>query len=153
MMKYNNTITKSVECGPKEQKRIEVVAGIIVNDFDNPQQVLLAKRPNNKHQGGLWEFPGGKVEQGETHQQSLSRELLEELNIKVVNSQFYYQQLFDYEDKLVELNFYWVSEYSGTEEGAEGQPIRWVELAKLDECEFPEANQIIVDKLKASIKE
>jgi len=148
-----NEIAKSNVRDSQQQQRIEVVAGIIVNDFDNLQHVLLAKRAKDKHQGGLWEFPGGKVEAGETHQQSLTRELLEELNIKVISSRFYYQQLFDYADKLVELNFYWVSEYSGTEEGAEGQPIKWVELAKLDECAFPEANQIIVDKLKAAITE
>ncbi len=151
MINTDNSIKPIVQ-GSQQQKRIEVVAGIIVSDFDNLQHVLLAKRPVDKHQGGLWEFPGGKVDAGETQQQSLSRELLEELNIKVIDSRFYYQQQFDYVDKLVELNFYWVSEYSGSEVGAEGQRIKWVELARLDEYEFPEANQIIVDKLKATIK-
>jgi 8-oxo-dGTP diphosphatase len=128
--------------------RVVVVAGVI---FDHQQgglpKVLLAKRNSQQHQGDLWEFPGGKVEQDEDQQSALTRELKEELDISILQSEFYRQIVFDYSDKKVELNFYLVSKYSGVERGVEGQLIEWVPVNRLSEYQFPEANQTIVDSL------
>lgn len=128
--------------------RIQVVAGIIVkNTAGNERQVLLAKRNAKQHQGGLWEFPGGKVDTNEDHFSALQRELQEELGITIQNSQFFQEIKFDYSDKQVALNFYLISDYTGNEHGAEGQPLEWVRLSELKNYSFPEANQAIVDRL------
>lgn len=124
---------------------IHVVAAIIING----RQVLLAKRPDHKHQGGKWEFPGGKVEAHETPEEALSRELREELSIQVHPSTM---QLFEvlqhqYPEKQVLLEFWLVNEFEGTAEGAEGQPVQWFDIAELSTLTFPEANQPIVEKL------
>lgn len=128
--------------------RIQVVAGIIVkNTAGNERQVLLAKRNAKQHQGGLWEFPGGKVDTHEDHFSALQRELQEELGITIQNSQFFQEIKFDYSDKQVALNFYLISEYTGNEHGAEGQPLEWVRLSELKNYSFPEANRAIVGRL------
>jgi len=127
---------------------IEVSAGIIIIDH----QVLIAKRPDNKHQGGLWEFPGGKIELNESAQQALRRELLEELNIDVQKEQFFKRVEFDYFkenklDKRVSLQFFIVSEFTGKPKGLEGQKIKWVSVEHLNDYNFPEANQVVVKAL------
>lgn len=128
--------------------RIQVVAGIIIKgDSGKERQVLLAKRNDKQHQGGLWEFPGGKVDAKEEHFSALQRELQEELGITIQNSQFFQKVKFDYADKQVALNFYLVSKYLGNEHGAEGQPLKWVTLSELKNYAFPEANQPIVERL------
>jgi 8-oxo-dGTP diphosphatase len=131
-----------------KQKNVRVSAGIIINGSD----VLIAKRPNDKHQGGLWEFPGGKIEKSESAEQALKRELLEELNINVQQEQFFKQVDFDYFlektlDKSVSLKFFIVSEFSGEPKGLEGQIIKWVPVEKLGCYDFPDANQLVVEAL------
>lgn len=125
------------------EKIVKVVAAIICKN----DQILLAKRPNEKHQGGLWEFPGGKVEYGESNQAALIRECLEELDIKISNPKYFKKINFDYADKEVSINFYFVSKFSGNAKGNEGQEIAWVNHVDLKEKEFPEANRLIVDRL------
>jgi 8-oxo-dGTP diphosphatase len=131
-----------------EQQRVLVAAGVIIREVQNEWQVLLAKRAKEKHQGGLWEFPGGKVEASETEQESLNRELNEELNIQVVHSTFYHRERFDYPDKLVQLSFFLVTDYAGEECGAEGQQVEWVGLNQLSDYQFPQANLAVVNKLQ-----
>lgn len=134
--------------------RIKVAAGIILRQsVSNPQahqtrQILIAKRPNDKHQGGLWEFPGGKIEINESPEQALERELQEEINIGVLKSQFFQQIDFNYSDKNVSLLFYLVSEFSGELHGVEGQEVRWVFVSDLSQYDFPSANQEIVTRLQ-----
>ncbi len=127
---------------------VRVAAGIILQSSPkNIQQVLIAKRPQDKHQGGLWEFPGGKVEPTESAEQALARELKEELNISIGEPVFFKQISFDYGDKLVCLDFFQIEQYQGEALGCEGQVIRWVALEQLANYTFPEANWPIVDLL------
>ncbi len=126
--------------------RVEVAAGIILDE----DKVLIAKRPNCKHQGGLWEFPGGKIESSETLEEALSRELNEELDIQVIQCEFYKKIDFDYSDKKVSLSFCLVSKFSGNPKGMEGQIIKWVLKDELINYKFPEANQRIIDNLLMS---
>ena len=100
-------------------KRIHVAAAVI-RCVDG--QILLAKRPEDKHQGGLWEFPGGKVEASETVQAALSRELEEELGIRPSAARPLIQVRHDYPDKQVLLDVWEVSAFTGEPHGAEGQP-------------------------------
>ncbi|MCJ8169853.1 Nudix family hydrolase [Atopomonas sediminilitoris] len=122
-------------------KRIHVMAAVIVNAQG---QILLAKRAANQHQGGLWEFPGGKREAGETREQALDRELHEELGIRVTVARPLIQVRHDYLDKSILLDVWRVSGFSGEAHGAEGQPLAWVWPAALDEYAFPAANLPIV---------
>ena len=122
---------------------VEVAAGIIVRD----QQVFICKRAVTQHQGDKWEFPGGKLEAGETALEALVRELKEEVGIDVINAALFQQLQFDYGDKMVKLLFYQVDEFSGEAHGAEGQLAAWVDIANLPNYVFPAANQRIVDQL------
>ncbi|MFT0213221.1 Nudix family hydrolase [Pseudomonas sp. F1_0610] len=108
------------------------------------QQVLLSFRAKKKHQGGLWEFPGGKVEQGETVTQALKRELEEELGISVQQSHPLIQVRHTYPELTVLLDVHEVTAFLGEPSGKEGQPIKWVEQQALTDYEFPAANAAIV---------
>lgn len=122
-------------------KRVHVVAAVIRG---RDQRVLIAKRPDHVHMGGLWEFPGGKVEQGEAPLEALKRELKEEVGLAVVSAQPLIQITHDYPDKQVYLDVWEVSEFTGVARGVEGQQIEWVHAADLAAYEFPAANQPIV---------
>lgn len=111
----------------------------------NSTRVLLAKRGEHQHQGGRWEFPGGKVENGEGVLAALDRELQEELGIALKSAP---KPLIcithDYGDKHVILDVWDVFDYQGVPEGKEGQPLEWVPINCLHEREFPAANVPIV---------
>ncbi len=126
-------------------KKIEVVAAAILSECG--QRVFIAKRNATAHQGGLWEFPGGKKEAGESAVVALCRELEEEIAIKVKVSQSLIKLSHDYGDKLVELDVYKVTEFTGEPRGAEGQETCWVPLSELKNLEFPAANQAIIQAL------
>lgn len=118
------------------------VAAAVIRAADG--RVLIARRPLDKHQGGLWEFPGGKVEAGETVEAALARELAEELGIAVTAAQPLIQVRHDYPDKQVLLDVWQVTAFDGEPHGAEGQPLAWVEPAQLSSYSFPAANRPIV---------
>ena len=110
-------------------------------------QVLIARRAAKAHQGGLWEFPGGKVEPGESVQQALAREFAEELGVAVQATQPLLLQPFDYGDKAVLLDVHRITDWSGEPRGLEGQPLAWVAPAALEDYTFPAANQRILRAL------
>ena len=124
---------------------ITVVAAII---RDRRDRLCLSRRPEHKHQGGLWEFPGGKVEEGEPLERALARELDEELGMKAVRSQPFMTVRHRYPDLRVTLHFREVTAYTGEPHGREGQPVEWVPLQELSSRQFPAANQPVVTALK-----
>jgi 8-oxo-dGTP diphosphatase len=123
---------------------VRVAVGVIRNSLG---EVLIARRPVDKHQGGLWEFPGGKIEAGETCGQALIRELEEELGIEVLHSKPLIKVPFSYADKSVLLEVREVTAFSGSPSGREGQPLLWVSPAQLNEFSFPAANRPIIKAL------
>lgn len=127
--------------------RLEVVVAIITNSQD---EVLVARRAAHKHQGGLWEFPGGKVEAGERLEAALSREIYEELGISVQKAQPFMQLTHDYPDKTIILHVWQVTQFQGEAYGKEQQPIAWVPKAELLNLSFPEANQVILQRFLAN---
>ncbi|MGR6873414.1 8-oxo-dGTP diphosphatase MutT [Pseudomonas sp. HK3] len=127
-------------------KKIEVVAAAIISQCG--QRLFIAKRASQAHQGGLWEFPGGKKEHDETAEQALSRELEEEIGIKIKTTTPLIKLEHDYGDKLIELDVYRVTEFSGEAHGAEGQETKWIDLSAIDGYDFPEANIPIIRALK-----
>ena len=107
-------------------------------------EFLLARRPEHVHQGGLWEFPGGKVEPGEDIRTALDRELLEELGITAKSARRLLRVRHDYPDKSVLLDVWRVTAMHGTPHGREGQPLAWVAPNELRSYQFPQANAPIV---------
>jgi 8-oxo-dGTP diphosphatase len=126
-------------------KKIEVVAAAIFSECG--EKLFIARRAKNAHQGGLWEFPGGKKESGEKPEQALYRELEEELGIQTKVHEPLIKLSHDYGDKLVELDVYKVTKFSGTAHGAEGQETRWIKLQEIHNYDFPEANKAIIEAL------
>ncbi len=125
-------------------KVLHVAVGVILRDG----HILLALRNSKQHQGGKWEFPGGKVEPGETVQQALARELHEEVAINITASSALMQLEYSYPEKTVLLDIYLVSGFNGEPHGREGQPLRWASIAELSDIAFPDANQPIVARLQ-----
>ena len=130
------------------------VAAII----DDQGRVLLARRPDHVHQGGLWEFPGGKLEPGESVTEALGRELQEELGIIPASQRPLLSIRHDYADSSVLLDvwrvdaFTWMDEVDATtgsrDIGREGQALRWVAIQDLPGIDFPAANHAIVNALR-----
>lgn len=126
-------------------KTVHVAVGVVT---DSQGRVLVALRPKDVHQGGLWEFPGGKCEPGETIGQALSRELREELGIEVIEDAPLCCIRHDYPDKRVLLEVRRVLAFAGEPVGREGQPLRWADIQNLNPAEFPAANAAIIHRLR-----
>ncbi len=126
---------------------INVVVGVIKN-ADN--HVLIAKRKPGVHLSGLWEFPGGKVEQNETPLAALKRELHEEVGIAVISAAPLFELPHEYTDYAVILSVWQVTAYENEALGKEGQLIRWVDIADLSDYEFPIANNPIIQHLSCA---
>lgn len=120
---------------------LHVAAAIIVNAVG---EVLISRRHAHVHQGGLWEFPGGKLEPGEAVQQALRRELDEELGIHVTRARPLIRIPYHYPEQDVLLDVWRVEAYTGEPHGREGQPLAWVEPDKLQRQDFPPANGPII---------
>ncbi len=133
--------------GPESVQNPKVVHVAVAVIFGADGRILVAKRPDDKHQGGLWEFPGGKVEEGEDVREALQRELQEEIAISVSEFTPLIQICHDYPDKSVLLDTWAVSGITGEARGNEGQPVQWVKPEELSMLQFPEANQPILDTI------
>lgn len=111
-------------------------------------EVLVAQRPLHVHQGGLWEFPGGKVEPGEGAWQALGRELREELGIEPAAGRPLIEIVHAYADRRVRLDVWKVNAFDGEPRGCEGQAVRWLPVEQLDAAQFPAANRAIITALR-----
>lgn len=129
-------------------KSVHVAVGVITSRNElNQTQYFLTKRHDNAHQGGKWEFPGGKVEKNETVAQALARELKEEVDIEVLSCQPLTVIDHDYGDKKVSLEVFIVDNYIGEPCAQEGQEENWFALEHLKSLDFPKANEAIIAKL------
>jgi len=124
---------------------VHVAVAVIVNSGN---EVLIALRHLHQHQGGLWEFPGGKVETGETVFNALVRETQEELAVTIQAAKPLIKIAHDYGDKSVLLDVWTVSEFTGTPQGQEGQALRWCGITDLVDDDFPAANAAIINALR-----
>ncbi|KAF7788320.1 8-oxo-dGTP diphosphatase [Pseudoalteromonas rubra] len=125
------------------KKIVNVAVGVIIRDA----QFFVCKRAKEQHQGGLWEFPGGKIEAQETVTEALARELKEEIGIDVHSSEHLLTIEHDYGDKQVKLEVHKVEDFSGHAEGLEGQASQWANWNKLNQLAFPAANVAILEAL------
>ncbi|AFL53559.1 MULTISPECIES: (deoxy)nucleoside triphosphate pyrophosphohydrolase [Sinorhizobium] len=127
-----------------QKKRIVLVAACALVDSDG--RILLAQRPEGKPLAGLWEFPGGKVEAGETPEETLIRELEEELGIrtKVACLAPLTFASHSYDDFHLLMPLYVCRRYEGFAEGREGQLIKWVRPKALRDYPMPPADEPLI---------
>lgn len=126
--------------------QIDVTAAIIVKD----NKIFAARRKSGVHLAGFWEFPGGKLEEGETPEQCLARELLEELNITVRVGRFVGESIYDYGTKVIRLLAYEVEHLSGDFELIDHDEMRWLAKAELDGIDWAPADIPLVNQYKAA---
>jgi 8-oxo-dGTP diphosphatase len=128
--------------------RIVLVAAVALIDADG--RVLIAQRPEGKSLAGLWEFPGGKVEQGERPEQALVRELKEELNIDVTESCLAPLTFAShaYDDFHLLMPLYVCRRWTGDVVSNEGQPLKWVRAKALREHPMPPADKPLIPHLE-----
>ena len=127
-------------------KRIEVAVGVLSRkENDQDYEVLVAQRVVKDRYFEKWEFPGGKLEKGESPFSALYRELSEELEVKVLKAVPLIRLDHNYPDRSVRLHVFEVNEFSGEPHGKEGQAIRWVKPQQCAELDFLEANGPIVN--------
>ena len=125
---------------------LEVVAGAL---FDASGRVLIAQRPPGKMLAGRWEFPGGKLHDGEVAYDGLVRELREELGVEVQSAERLVRYQHEYPGRVVWLDMWVVGAWSGEPQGLDGQALKWVEVARLHEEDILEADAPIVAALQA----
>jgi len=131
--------------GIRQASRIEVVAAVICNERD---EFLLAQRPAGKVYAGYWEFPGGKVESGETAAAALRRELHEELGIDAITAYPWLTRDFDYDHAAVRLRFFRVTEWAGEPHGREQQRFVWQSVRAITVAPLLPANGPILRALE-----
>ncbi|PRY66099.1 8-oxo-dGTPase [Vreelandella songnenensis] len=120
------------------KRRVHVAAAAMVSA--DKKKVFIARRPSNVDQGGLWEFPGGKLAPYETGLEGLKRELHEELGVEIIRAQPLIRVHHEYPDKHILLDVWQVHEFAGEPFGREGQAVRWVPMEELVNYPFPAAN-------------
>lgn len=128
--------------GPRRDV-VKVTAGILERDG----RVLIARRKPGRHMGRKWEFPGGKIEPGETPEQSLARELQEELGVRAHVGEFLCRASYEGDGVSLELLVYRVREFDGTPALREHDELRWVMPAELRSFEFADSDRNVVDTL------
>ncbi|KAB8309648.1 8-oxo-dGTP diphosphatase MutT [Rouxiella chamberiensis] len=126
-------------------KQLNIAAGIIRN---SGKEIFITQRDTSSHMAGFWEFPGGKIEAGETPEQAVIRELQEEVGIEAKAPVLLKTLEHRFPDRIIMLYFFLVEEWQGEPYGKEGQPKRWVKQSDLKAEEFPSANEAVVSALK-----
>lgn len=127
-----------------ERPLIAVAAGVL---RDTAGRILIARRPPGGHVGGFWEFPGGKLQPGESPAAALARELAEEIGVRVEAATPFMTYRHDYPERSVELHVFLVERYTGEPRGVEGQPLRWVAMDEFPTAGLLEADLPIAEKL------
>ena len=125
--------------------RVEVVAAVVRRNG----RILITRRLDHVHLGGLWEFPGGKVEAGESLEGALLREIREELGMEIAVGSEIFTIEHDYPTKLVRLHFFNCTVIQGEPQPLDVSELRWVTPTQLAEFEFPPADAEFIQKLIA----
>lgn len=121
----------------------KVIASVIQKD----SKVLIAQRAKKDSLYGKWEFPGGKMEQGETEHECLKRELFEEFGIHADIGAYFCSSFFKHKEMIFEMRVYYVPSFTGDFTLHDHLEIRWVSIEELPLYEMPEPDKPIVDKL------
>jgi 8-oxo-dGTP diphosphatase len=135
---------------PREPVRV-VAAALLRPGPAGAPEVLIAQRPPGKWQAGRWEFPGGKIEAGETGEAALRRELLEEIGVTAGAMHLLRSFNHDYPDRSVEISLWLVPRFEGEVRSLDGQALRWVDPADLGRCDLLEADLPMIEPLLAAL--
>jgi mutator protein MutT len=135
---------RNPEMNSTSKPKVEGAVGVIKKEG----QYLIAQRLNHAHQGGLWEFPGGKVEPGESIERALLREIREELGVEIIIDEKLKVITHEYDDKVVKLHFFQCIITGGDPQALGCQQWKWVGLDELGNYQFPEANREILVMLR-----
>ena len=128
--------------GMRERGRVVVVAAVV----ERADRILVTQRLPGTHLAGHWEFPGGKMEDGEDHRRCLEREMREELDVEVEVGRELHTTSFDYPTRTVELHFHHCA-IIGEPKPILGQRVRWVSRAELRTLRFPPADLELIQLL------
>jgi 8-oxo-dGTP diphosphatase len=131
---------------PPPRQPVEVAAGLIFRDG----RLLITQRQADAHLGGLWEFPGGKCEAGETFEQCLVRELREELGVRAEVGELFEDIVHDYPGKTVRLKFFLCRLNAGEPRAMDCAAFKWVKKTELHDYRFPAADRQLLKKLIAA---
>lgn len=117
--------------------------------FDNQNRIIISRRPQGSHLAGYWEFPGGTIESGETPEQALMREIKEELALDIRVGQLYMQDVFEYDEKIVDISFYMCNQTDPAQKPQALEVAEWkrVRLSALEEFKFPPADEELIRQL------
>lgn len=121
-----------------------VTASILIKD----NSILIAKRKAGERLANFWEFPGGKIEDGESPEECLKRELKEELGIEVIVGNFFCESIYHYEHGTIQLLGYWTTWVSGEIRPKVHSEVKWVTPEELDQYIFAPADIPFVEKLR-----
>lgn len=126
----------------------DVTAAIIINDG----KVLIAQRAEKQKLAGRWEFPGGKVEAGETPEECLVREIEEELGIKIKVDSFFGENVYEYDTGTIRLLAYKAKWVGGEFKLTDHSQIKWVRPEELEDHDFAPADIFFIKKLKGELR-
>lgn len=129
----------------RQKITVHAVAGLIVRDG----KLLVAERPEGKPYSGYWEFPGGKVENGEDSISAMKRELLEEIGVEATELEHMFDHLHAYPDKTVLLELWRVKDFNGEPRAKEAQELRWVDYDEMMHLQLLEGNLAIISQIKS----
>ena len=127
----------------KELPHYQVTAGVI----QNGEKILISQRLTNDKFGGLWEFPGGKQEQGESLEECLVREISEELNIQISIEKYLFNVEHIYDKEKITLHVFVCQFENGIPECQEVQDWKWIDFSNIDDYEFTKADKEVIQKL------
>ena len=126
---------------------VEVTAGIIIKD----NKILIAQQGLDKKFGGRWELPGGKLEQGETLEECIRRELKEELDILIQNQEYFIANDHEYENLKVRIYSFLIKEYEGEIKLNEHEDTKWIDSVNYDDRDILEADLPFIEAIPRNI--
>jgi len=135
---------------PKRKYVLRVAAGILRREEADGPRILITRRREGDSLAGYWEFPGGKLEVGETYPQALRRELIEEIGVETLIGGLYYTLSQDYPKKILHIRFYEAHITGGTLAAREVAEWQWVRPQELANFRFPPADRPLIKKLQFS---
>lgn len=137
--------------GRKQMKTVKVVAAIICNDMKEKNKIFATARGYGELKGG-WEFPGGKVEPGETPQQALIREIIEELDTEIKVGERIDTVEYDYPTFHLSMDCFWAEVKAGHLELKEAEAAKWLTKDQLDSVTWLPADILLIDQIRKCMK-